>query len=120
MLLFSELNKSFFGCFYPGKILQNNENIYFQGELSDISDEKEALSVTLNLFTMLSYIAPQLSAEKHVCLNSYRSSVLPFQPKHRFGQPEYYLFLLSNKMCVGSKYPKTNKFNWKKTSLPVV
>ena len=36
---------------------------------------------------------------------AYRA-VSPFQPKHRLGHPENYLFLLSKNTFIGSKYPK--------------
>ena len=35
-----------------------------------------------------------------------RWSVLPFWPKYRLGHPENYLFSLSKKLFLGSKYPK--------------
>ena len=41
-------------------------------------------------------------------------TVLPFQPKYRLGHPENYLFLLSKKLFIGSKYPKINLFNFEK------
>ena len=43
--------------------------------------------------------------------------MLSFQPKCRWGHPENYLFLLSKNVFIGSKYFKTNQFNFEKTSL---
>ena len=41
-------------------------------------------------------------------------SVKVFQPKYRLGHPENYLFLLSGKIFLGSKYPKIIQFNFEK------
>ena len=44
VLPFSKLNKTFFGYFDPEKVILDNENNwYFRGELTDISAKKEAL-----------------------------------------------------------------------------
>ena len=40
--------------------------------------------------------------------------MLPFQPKHRLGHPENYLFLIPEKLFIGSKYPKIVLFNFEK------
>ena len=53
MLLFSKLNKIFFGYFDPENILLDNEKKIFRGELTDISARKEALLVQLAAFSSL-------------------------------------------------------------------
>ena len=44
MLLFSILNKIFFGYFYAENVFLGNANNILQGELTDISAKKEALA----------------------------------------------------------------------------
>ena len=46
VLLFSKLNKMFFGYFDPEKIFLDNENTNFRGELTDISTKNEALTAS--------------------------------------------------------------------------
>ena len=41
-------------------------------------------------------------------------AVLRFEPKHRLGHPNKYLFLLSKNLFTGSKYPRINWFNFEK------
>ena len=46
--------------------------------------------------------------------NTMKPAVLPFQPKYRVGHPENYLFLLSNKLFIGSKYQKNKLLKFEK------
>ena len=61
------------------------------------------------LGTAGSLIIESIQAKKRVS-----RAVLPFWPKYRLGHPENYLFLLSKKSFIGSKYPKINLFHFEK------
>ena len=45
-------------------------------------------------------------------------SVKFFKPKYSLCHPKNYLFILSKKVFLGSKYPKNTQFDSEKTSLP--
>ena len=62
--------------------------INFRGDLTDNSAKKEALS----------------------------GPVMFFKPKYRLGPPENYIFIVSHKINLVSKYPKKNDLLLKKTS----
>ena len=93
MVLFSKLKVLSFRCFHPAFGQKRTKINVFRGDLINITVKKEALV---------------RNEQGEVCSESDDSDapepVLPFQPKYRLLHPKKYLFLLSKKMFVGSKF----------------
>ena len=97
----------------------------FRGDLTDISAKKEALVfVVADILIRLTLKLCSLTRENYVStvkMHNFRvdltgvlarentplfPALLPIMPKYCLGHPVNYLFVSSDNVCTGSKYPK--------------